>query len=114
MTSASSATPGDVRSVERALTDAESAISAARTMLAQGNIVDLKGLEDHIEQACNAIPALPKPDRDRLKPTLVSLIDALNTLTDMMAKQHDDITKALQGIGSRRQAVSAYKPGRKR
>lgn len=108
--SAPSAPLATAQAVEAALGEASAAIDAARTLLRQGALVDLQGLEDHVERACSAIPGLEPDERQRLKPSMVSLIDALNTLTEDLGRQHKEISGTLQGLTSRRQAISAYKP----
>lgn len=102
--------PGADEKIESALREAAAAIGAARTLLEQGNVVDLQGLEAHVERACNAIPGLASDARERLKPALVALIDGLNGLGTQLSAQHQEISGTLQGISTRRQAVSAYKP----
>ncbi len=109
MDSTNSGSPADV-DIEAALREAATAIDTARTLLKQGTIIDLNGLEAHVEQACGGIPALAAPDRERLKPTLVSLIDGLNMLSEQLSAQHQEISGTLQNIGARTRAVSAYKP----
>lgn len=103
-------TPPMERNVEGALQDAATAIGVARTLLDQGNIIDLEGLEAHVEQACSAIPGLATSDKEKLKPALVALIDGLNTLSEQLSDQHRRISGSLQDIGTRHRAVSAYKP----
>ena len=109
MESTDSGSPAD-NSIESALREAATAIDSARMLLRQGTIIDLNGLEAHVEQACIGIPSLPAPDRERLKPTLISLIDGLNLLTEQLTTQHQEISGTLQNIGARTRAVSAYKP----
>lgn len=109
MDSTNSGSPADT-SIETALREAATAIDTARTLLGQGTIVDLNGLEEHVEKACGGIPALAAPDRARLKPTLVALIDGLNQLSEQLSVQHKEISGTLQNIGTRTRAVSAYKP----
>lgn len=92
------------------LKEAATAIDVAQTLLGQGNTVDLEGLEAHVDQACSAIPRLPVQEREELKPTLVALIDGLNSLSDRLSVQHEELTGTLQNIGTRHRAVSAYKP----
>lgn len=100
--------------VESALQEASTAIGAARTLLDQGNIVDLSGLEAHVDRACSEILQLPRDQRQPLKPVLVGLIDGLNALADTLTTQHREVSSALTGLGARRKAVAAYKPvGRK-
>lgn len=102
--------PSAEASIEAALREAATAIDSARTLLDQGTVIDLNGLEAHVEQACGRIPALPAPDRERLKPILVALIDGLNKLSEQLSTQHQEISGTLQNIGTRTRAVSAYKP----
>lgn len=109
MDSTDSGSPADT-SIEAALREAATAIDTARTLLDQGTIIDLNGLETHVEQACDGIPALPAPDRARLKPTLVALIDGLNQLSEQLSTQHKEVSGTLQDIGARTRAASAYKP----
>lgn len=97
-------------SIEAALREAATAIDTARSLLDQGTIIDLNGLEAHVEQACDGIPALPAPDRARLKPTLVALIDGLNHLSEQLSAQHKEVSGTLQDIGARTRAATAYKP----
>lgn len=109
MDSTDSGSPADTN-IEAALREAATAIDTARTLLNQGNVIDLNGLEEHVEQACSGIPALAAPDRERLKPTLIALIDGLNLLSEKLSAQHQEISGTLQNIGTRTRAVSAYKP----
>lgn len=109
MESTDSGSPADT-SIESALREAATAIDSARMLLRQGTVIDLDGLETHVEQACSGIPSLPASDRERLKPTLISLIDGLNLLTEQLTTQHQEISGTLQNIGARTRAVSAYKP----
>ena len=102
--------PANGHEIEEALKEAATAIDVAQTLLNQGNTVDLEGLEAHVEQACSAIPGLPENDRQELKPTLVALIDGLNSLSERLSVQHEELTGTLQNIGTRHKAVSAYKP----
>jgi hypothetical protein len=107
--STDSGLPADT-SIEGALREAATAIDSARLLLRQGSVIDLKGVEAYVEQACSGIPALPAPDRERLKPTLITLIDELNLLSEQLTTQHQDISGTLRNIGTRTRAVSAYKP----
>ena len=107
---ANNTSPDGGNSVDDALREAAAAIGAARTLLDQGNVVDLKGLESHVERACGAIPTLDPSERERLKPALIALIDGLNGLGDQLSSQHEELSGTLKGMGTRRQAVSAYQP----
>ena len=109
MESTDSGLPADT-SIESALREAATAIDSARMLLRQGTIIDLNGLEAYVDRACSGIPSLPAPYLERLKPTLISLIDGLNLLSEQLTTQHQEISGTLQNIGARTRAVSAYKP----
>jgi hypothetical protein len=108
--SASGRGAGNPGAIHTALDQATSAIEAARTLLRQGTIIDLKGLEEHVEHACGMIGNVPPGDRQNTKLRLAGLIDSLNALTDEMTAQHQELSGALKGVGQRRQALSAYRP----
>lgn len=108
--SASGPDAGNPGAIHAALDQAASAIDAARTLLRQGTIIDLKGLEEHVEHACGMIGEVPRSERQSTKLRLAGLIDALNVLTAEMTAQHQELSGALKGVGQRRQALSAYRP----
>ena len=94
--------------VRSALDQAQQAIAAASALVAEGQVVDLAGLDEGIGRICGDIAALPKPERLTYKPQLLSLIDALNRLVGMIEARHGEMAAALSGVASRRSAVSAY------
>ena len=98
----------DVAEVETAIADAATGIGAARTMLAQGETIDLAGLEKHVRGICAGIEALPMEDRLNLKAPLVSLIDDLNALTDILNSLFEKTSSELKDRTSRQQVLSAY------
>ncbi len=109
----------DIDQVEIQLRQATVALGAADTLVGQGQIIDLIGLERHVDQICAAIAKLPAASCAGLKPTLIVLIDGLNTLARKLADQQENIAGRLQALSSRRKAASAYgsdpaKPGRSR
>ena len=57
------------------------------------------------------LAALPKAERQAFKPGLLALIDGLNRLVGQIEAQHGEMSAALQGVASRRNAVSAYGKG---
>ncbi len=109
----------DIAQVEIQLREATVALDAADTMVGQGQIIDLIGLERHVDRICAAIAKLPAASCAGLKPTLIMLIDGLNTLARKLSDQHQSIAGRLQGLSSHGKAASAYgsepaKPGRSR
>lgn len=98
----------DLARVEADLSEAHAAIGAARTLLGQGSVVDLTGMERRVEQICADITALPESERVGLKALLVSLIDELNDFSDKMSVQHGKLSGQLQDTTNRQRATSAY------
>lgn len=109
-----SAGPATQQSVRADLDEAATAIGAARTLLEQGTVIDLSGLETQVGRACEALNQLDVPDRMTLKPALISLMDSLNALTDELTRQHAELSATLQDLGNRRQALNAYGPQKRR
>lgn len=103
----------DLAQLEERMREAAAGIEAARGLLAQGDMIDLAGLEGHIEALCSEIATLAGENRQRIKPRLVALIDELNTLAGTLQTQHERLTGELKDISTRQRAVSAYGAGEK-
>ena len=107
----------NIAQVEAQLQEAAVAVDAADILIRQGQIIDLAGLESHVDTVCSAITKLPPANCAGLKPTLIKLIDGLNNLARKIAEQHENVAGKLQELSSRRKAATAYtadpaKPGR--
>ena len=100
---------GDIKTE---LDQTSSVIERFRSSVAQGEIIDLTGLDQKIEGMCNAIIELPEDERVTVKATLIGLIDDLNALVDMLNRQQEKASEELKGVTSRERAVSAYGRGR--
>lgn len=98
----------DITNVEDQLQEATVAVGAAGMLIGQGQVVDLVGLERHVDQICANIAALSPAKCASLKPGLIMLIDGLNNLTRQLSGQHQNVADQLQGMTSHRKASSAY------
>ncbi len=98
----------DITQVETQLQEATVAVDAAGTLIGQGQIIDLIGLERHVDRICAAIAELSPANCAGLKPTLIMLIDGLNSLTRKISDQHENVAGQLQGLSSHRKATTAY------
>lgn len=94
--------------IEAGLREASTAVEAARTLLIQGQAVDLAGIETHIDTVCGGIAALAGAERPGLKPAMLGLIDTLDRLAELISAQNQAISDQLRGLSKRHQAVSAY------
>ncbi len=109
----------DIDHIEIQLREATVALDAADILVGQGQIIDLIGLERHVDRICATIAKLPPASCSGLKPTLIVLIDGLNNLARKLSEQQGNVASRLQEMSSRRKAASAYrselaKPGRSR
>lgn len=93
------------------LDEANTAVGAAKTLLKEGKVIDLSGLETHVETLCTDIGALPPEDRTTLKNSLVALIDELNRLADDIETNNREISEDLRDTSARQRAVTAYRSG---
>jgi hypothetical protein len=86
-------------------------IGAARETVDGGNVVDLTGLDEIVQQACARIETLSEEDRATVKPLLMSLIASLNGLVGVMETQHREMAGEIEHLSSRSRATSAYGRG---
>ena len=94
------------------LAEAGATISVARRALDEGKIVDLDGLEQHVDITCEGIAALPGAAGRELKPPMLALIDGLEQLTAALGKDHSQTKAALNKLSDRQRAQSAYTKNR--
>lgn len=99
--------------IQDELKETAEGIDAARGLVKSGQTVDLAGLEARVADICARIPSVAAKDRQRLKPTLVAIIDGLSNLADALTRQRDGIEGELRDVSARQRAVSAYAGGRK-
>ena len=99
----------DVAHIRRGLEEVVGAITLARRKVGEGQLIDLTGLERRVEELCDAILTQDRTDAQSLRPTLLSLIDDLNRLSDDLKAQHGEVATALKGSQSHRSAAAAYR-----
>jgi hypothetical protein len=97
--------------VHAGLKEAGSAVQAARTLLNQGNQVDLSGLEKYVEDLCGSVARLPDGKGGALKPALIKLIDQLGELSEDITAERDKLASEMKTLSDRRRAASAYESG---
>lgn len=101
----------ELKQVRAGLSEAGSAVLAARTLLNQGSLIDLSGLEKFVEDLCGSIDRLPSAEGGTIKPTLIKLIDELNELADVITAERDSVSGEMKTLSHGKRAVSAYGPG---
>lgn len=101
----------ELKQVRAGLSEAGSAVLAARTLLSQGSLIDLSGLEKFVEDLCGSIDRLPSGQGGTIKPTLIKLIDELNELADVITAERDSVSGEMKTLSHGKRAASAYGPG---
>ena len=99
----------DVAHIRRGLEEVAGAIALARRKVADGQLIDLSGLERRVDELCSSIPNEDRADAQSLRPALLSLVDDLNRLSDDLKAQHGEVASALKGSQSHRSAAAAYR-----
>jgi len=93
------------------LLEAATMVGTAKTLIADGGVVDLAGLDARVQEICKTIPELPASDRDGLKPALIALMDGLGGLAETVKAQHAALAEKLSTVSQGRRAVGAYGAG---
>jgi hypothetical protein len=101
----------DLKHVQAELNEAGSAVQAAQTLLSQGSLIDLSGLEKFVEGLCGSIARLPNEQGGAIKPALVKLIDELNDLAEVITAERDSVSGEMKTLSDSKRATSAYGSG---
>ncbi len=88
-----------------------SIVTAARSFVADGKVVDLVPLEQEIKRICESITALPADQTVPLRPVMVALIDDLDKLAAEIRDTHSELEGQLQSLSTHKTAVAAYAKG---
>lgn len=99
---------GDLKQIQAGLDEAGSAVQAARTLLSQGSLVDLSGLEKFVEELCGSVAELSSSQGGTIKSALVKLIDELNGLAESITTERDNISGEMKTLSDNKRAASAY------
>ena len=95
-------------SLTRKLEELRERIATARRLLADGQTLDLAGLEEAVETLCRSIEKLPPESRTHLEHALVNLVDELDRLSDELRAQHSRLGEGLKALATRGRATRAY------
>ncbi len=101
----------DLKQVQAGLDEAGSAVQAAQTLLRQGSLIDLSGLEKFVEDLCGSVARLPGEQGGTIKPALIKLIDELNDLAEIITAERDSLSGEMKTLSDSKRAASAYGSG---
>ena len=99
----------DVAQIRHGLEEVAGAIALARRKVGEGQLVDLSGLEKRVDELCTAIREQDGREAQSLRPSLISLIDDLNRLSEDLKTQQGEVAAELKGTQSHRSAAAAYR-----
>ncbi len=86
-------------------------IVAARDLVSDGQMINLKPLEGEIGRICEGLNGLNAVDAERIKPVLLGLIDDLDRLAIEMRNRQNDCEEQLRSLSSHGKAARAYTGG---
>lgn len=96
------------QSPEAMFGDVVAYVERARSMIAQGEWVELKGLDAEIERVCTAMATLSKEQAQEYMPELNYLRDLVGGLEADMRAQQAKIEDEIKGSGTVQRANRAY------
>lgn len=83
-------------------------VTAARDLVADGQLINLNPLESEISRICGEIECLNGDEARNLKPVLLSLIDDLDRLAGMMRERQTEYEDELRSLSTHANATRAY------
>lgn len=95
--------------IRRGLEEVVGAVLLARRKVGDGQLIDLTGLEQRVDELCRLTLNEDRAEARALKPTLLSLIDDLSRLSEELKAQHGKVASTLRGSQSHRSAAAAYR-----
>ena len=101
----------DADALRNRLLEAATLVGTAKSLIAEGGVVDLAGLDSRVQGICQALPDLPGPDREALKPALIALMDGLGGLAEAVKTQHAALAEKLSAVSRGSRALGAYGAG---
>ena len=90
------------------LAEANATIAVARRALDEGKIVNLEGLEAHVDETCHGIVELPRSEGQELRPAMLALIDGLDQLSKALDKERVQTKVDIDKLSDRQRGHSAY------
>ncbi len=91
------------------LDDLKVYISKAKEIVAQGDYIELEGLDKQVHRMCQAISTLSVEESRQFKDELDELMIDLDELQQRFVASRDALGKELSGVSKHKQASVAYK-----
>lgn len=88
--------------------DIENYIADAKEIIARGEIIELKSLEDRVRTMCESVAAMDKEEAITHKPELERLMQELDKLQSVLMDSKGKLQEELSGVQSHSVASHAY------
>ncbi|QJE72995.1 hypothetical protein HHL28_07755 [Aerophototrophica crusticola] len=105
--------PADMATIAAALADLQDLLDRSAALVAQGQWVDLAGMEREAKPLLDAVITLPAADARALLPDLERLLTALDAVGTALQAAHGE-TLAAERNAARLRAAAAYRPPEER
>lgn len=84
-------------------------VADSHTMLSQGAIMELKGLDEQVARLCKEMLLLSQDERLRYAEDLQRLLNELNGLGEALTKHRDSMAADIRNLSQHRKASTAYR-----
>lgn len=98
----------EVAEIRRGIEQIATVVDAARRLVAEGHLVDLRSLETRVANFCAAIQNVSAGAAAELRPVMLGLVDELGRLDAAVRQSQTETAAKLGETLARRRAVSAY------
>jgi hypothetical protein len=98
----------EVAEIRRGIEQISTMVDAARRLVAEGHLVDLRSLETRVATFCSAIQNVSTDAAAQIRPVMLGLVDELGRLDAAVRQSQSETAAKLGETLARRRAVSAY------
>lgn len=97
-----------IADIRKGIEQISNMVDAARRLVAEGHLVDLRMLESKVAGFCTVINNTPIEAATELRPVMLGLIDELGRLDAAVRRSQTETAAKLGETLARRRAVTAY------
>ena len=83
-------------------------VTAARDLVADGQVIDVQPLEKEVEDMCARLAEVGAETAREVQPVLLGLMEELNHLAQTMDDRHGELSDELRSLAAHGNAASAY------
>lgn len=98
----------EIAAIRNGIEQISTMVEAARHLVMEGHLIDLRSLEARVESFCATLRNAPAEAATQLRPAMLGLIDELSRLDAAVRASQTDTAAKLGETLARRRATSAY------